>query len=59
MKNAKGATGRTRTAYTLRACDFIPGLYCVSSMPITSPKFCKRNNFRLFFVRFMQKLFNV
>jgi hypothetical protein len=30
MTNTKGVTGRTRTAYTLRALNFIPGLYCVS-----------------------------
>jgi hypothetical protein len=28
MKNTKGVIGRTRTAYTLGALDFIPGLYC-------------------------------
>ncbi len=59
MKNTKGVTGRTRTAYTLRPLDFIPGLYCVSSKPKTSPQCCKRNNCRQFCVRFMLKLFNV
>ena len=59
MKNTKCATGRTRTDYTLRALDFIPGLYCVSSKPKTSPKRCKRNNFRKFFARFVLKLLNV
>jgi hypothetical protein len=44
MKNTKGVTGRTRTAYTIGALDFIPGLYC---------------RLQTDFVRFMLKLFNV
>ena len=59
MTNTKGVTVRTRTAYILRALDFIPGLYCVSTKPKTSPQCCKRNNLRQFCVRFMLKLFNV